>query len=250
MDGGLGQEENAVGDSYYSCANILYHLFDKALKALRWEFQGFSMQLMCCSLYLNVRTAAFLLLLSLLSFPTFLSAQRGEAPVEIRRVQFESEREDWLRVRIELRGNRNPSPTARNDRFVDRVKVTCTLAYQFETGFDFYQAEAELIGMEQNQSTDVSFLLPGFIVERDRIRQEPFAYLIELEVGGETLPLQPEGVSPSIRSNPTAAQSLKTRAAAEAEPNDGILVPVYLAPLMFQEGNDAAGYIRRQPAGR
>lgn len=170
--------------------------------------------------------------------------------MEVRRVQFESEREDWIRVRIELRGNRNPDPTARNDRFVDRIRVSCILAYQFDTGFDFYRSQAELVGIEQNQTAEVSFLLPGVIVERDRIRQDPFAYLIELEVKGEALPLQEAGVSPSIRSNPTAAQSLKSRAATEAERNDGILVPVYLAPPIFQDGNDTTAYIRREPESR
>lgn len=202
---------------------------------------------MCCSLRLIYPGVVFLA--CLLAAPGVVSGQ-GEAPVEVRRVQFQSERDDWLRVSIALRGNRNLAPDARNDRFTDRVKVRCVLAYEREDGFDFYRSELELVAIEQNATEEVSFLLPGILVKRDRLRGEPFAWLVELEVRGRPLPLQEEGISPSIRGNPTAAQSLKNRAELEAGVNDGILIPAYLGPPALLSGNDTTAYIRREPETR
>lgn len=175
---------------------------------------------------------------------------QGAAPVEIRRVNFGTARDSWLQVEIELRGSRNQRPGARNERFVDRVKVYCTLSYQFDDRFDFYTSELELVGLEQNKSAVVSFFLPGILVERDRIRREPFAYLVELEVAGQPLPIQEAGVSANIRNNAAAINSLKSRAELEGEQNLGILIPAYAAPLPLRDAQDMQAYIRVPSASR
>ncbi len=167
--------------------------------------------------------------------------------VEIRRVDFDTVRDDWLQVAIVLRANRNERPDARDSRYVERIRIRCMLSYEREPAgrFDFYTSEAEVVALEQNQDKAVSFYLPGIVVERDRLPDHPFAYLVELEIAGEPQALQANGVSSNIRNNPVAVRSMKSRAESEGVENEGILRPDYLTPESVKNGSDPPAYIRR-----
>lgn len=185
-----------------------------------------------------------ILLIALLLGGQGLSGQEGVL-IDLERVRFERLAEDWLRTEIEIEANRNSA--ASNPRFVSDIRVGLILSLQKKDGsFSFYRSEVEVVALEQNQSATVSFFLPGVILERDDVR-EPFAYLIELSVGGVAQPLTQRSASSNIQSNPQAMASLKSRAEAEGEQTDGILLPEYLAPIAYRNPREAPVYRRRQP---
>lgn len=165
--------------------------------------------------------------------------------IDLERVRFVQMAEDWLRTEIEIEANRNP--TAKNPGYVSEIRVGLILSLQMEDGtFSFYRSDAEVVALEQNDSVTISFLLPGIVLERDEVR-EPFAYLVEIEVAGVPQPLTEESASSNIRSNPRALTSMKSRAEAEAEETDGILIPEYLAPIAYRNQKEPPVYRRRQP---
>ncbi len=197
---------------------------------------------MCCSPWIWIPRV--ILLIALLLGGQGLSGQEGVL-IDLERVRFERLAEDWLRTEIEIEANRNSA--ASNPRFVSDIRVGLILSLQKKDGsFSFYRSEVEVVALEQNQSATVSFFLPGVILERDDVR-EPFAYLIELSVGGVAQPLTQRSASSNIQSNPQAMASLKSRAEAEGEQTDGILLPEYLAPIAYRNPREAPVYRRRQP---
>ena len=183
-----------------------------------------------------------LLLLSLFYSPA-LQAQ-SPALIELEQVRFESLPEDWLKAEVDIQANRNPRQE--NSRFVSAIDVTLTLSFQKANGaFAFYRCSVEIIALEQNETAQVAFYFPGILMERDNLR-EPFAYLVEIEAEGIRQPFTRESASSNIVNNPQAVTSLKSRAEAAAEENDGILLPEYLAPIPFQDVRNPPVYRRRQ----
>lgn len=178
-----------------------------------------------------------------------LSAQTSAAElVEVTEVSFDQVDRDWIAMTITLEAGRNSIPTARSEDFIEDVKVSAILSWQIENGtFDFYTAEVDIIALERREEVDVHFLLPGIIVRRDEIDSEPFAWLVELEVGGNALPITQDKVSESLRS-PAAVESLKNNAQEQAGDNDGLLMPIYLAPpgLIRVDGDRLPAYLRKE----
>lgn len=202
---------------------------------------------MCCSLpWTRLGILRWWILLAVALGGWSGACGQSGALVEVRRLEFEGGGSTRpLVTTVELRAGRNELPGARDARFVDRVKVRLILSIQRpDNQFDFYRAEVELVSMRANETVRIPFSLPGIVVERDRIRGEPFAWLVELEVGGMPLAAQPGWVSANIANNPAAVQSLKTRAENEGKVNDGILVPGYSQGL--DEGN---AYVRPEFTG-
>ncbi|MGJ3243153.1 MAG: hypothetical protein ACFE0O_09390 [Opitutales bacterium] len=167
--------------------------------------------------------------------------------IEVRDVRFEQTREDWIIMRIELRAGRNTLPDARNDRFIDDVLVRAIVSYEApEEGFDFYTAEARIISLETAENRAVYFCLPPEIVERDELRKDPFAWLVELEVLGNTLPIGRDNVSSNI-PNAQAVASFQERAAAAQAETVGIFRPHYLAPPGLVRAEDTPSFYRTEP---
>lgn len=240
---GAGGGRNQVkGKSrYYSSAKELCRFLDNSVKALPAQIRDYSIGRMCCSMRLRL-PGAFLL------FSLFLSpALQAQSPalIELEQVRFESLPDDWLKAEVEVQANRNP--TKENSRFVSEIEITLNLSFQKPNGlFVFYRCSVEIVALEQNETALVAFYFPGILMERDNLR-EPFAYLVEIEAEGMRQPFSRESASANIVNNPQAVTSLKSRAEAAAEENDGILLPEYLAPMQYQDLRNPPIYRRRQP---
>ena len=86
--------------------------------------------------------------------------------IKVDRVDFNSLRDDWVQMEIELSCLGNPSPEARNSRFVENITVKAYLGYVRDASsrqFDYYTAEVEIVIMEQGDDNNVYFYLPGCI---------------------------------------------------------------------------------------
>lgn len=173
------------------------------------------------------------LALSVLCFANLGIAQ-VDSIVEVENIKFKNLQEDWVQMEVSLRANRNTMAEARNERFVDNIKVTGYFAYEVKnspSGFEFYKAEVEVISIEQGKKNNVYFFMPGVVAERDRLPKTPEYYFVSLEVNGQVMRMSKKAYSSKL--NETSIVSMKTRADAEADKNEFVLKPHYSAPLEY-----------------
>lgn len=182
-----------------------------------------------------------------------LFAQSGTDPVAVRRVDFNQVgrgQESWIEMAVTLNGGPGADPAATNPDFNNLVTVRVSLGFQHgrsgEPAFTFYRAQATLVSLERNRDATVSFYLPPEIVRRDRLQREPYAWMIELEVGGQALPGRREHVSRSLNSAEVIA-SFRARVEADAPQTEGQLLPVYLTPF-YGRGSEMPSFVRRSTA--
>ena len=160
----------------------------------------------------------------------FTSSLIANNAVEVDRISFNSLRDDWVQMEIELSCNGNPSPDAKNPSFVENIKVKVYLAYLRDEAtrkYDYYTAEVEIVIMEQHDDRNVYFYLPGPIVERDRLKKEPDFYYAEVSINGELLPPQQSAMSRSIKT-PQILESFVSNADSGSVENEHMLMPIYL----------------------
>ena len=191
----------------------------------------------------------FILLVLSLCISNFAFAQDPAAQVD--NIKFKNLSDDWVEMEVQIKANRNLSPDAKNERFVDNIKVLGYFAYVRDRKartFDFYKAEVEVISIEQGKTENVYFYMPGIVVKRDRLPKEPPYYFVALEINGQVLPIDSRAYSKSTLNDDTI-RSMKTKADAESEPNDFILMPSYNAPLALigARPSKMAPLIRREP---
>lgn len=172
----------------------------------------------------------------LFAFFALISLSSAREPITVKRIDFNSLRDNWTQMEVQLSCAGNPSPEARDPRFVENVKVKVYLAYKLkgkaESGapnFDYYTAEVEIIIMERGDDNNLYFYLPGMIVERDQLPVDPDYYYVEIAIDGDEQAAQKSAMSSSI-SNQTILDSLLSKANSEGADNDHILMPVYYAP--------------------
>ena len=128
----------------------------------------------------------FILLAFLFSVTSTLFAQEA---IKVDRVDFNSLRDNWIQMEVELSCHENPSPEAIDKRFVEKIKVKAYLAYARDASariYDYYTSEVEIIIMERGDDNNVYFYLPGLIVERDKLSTDPEFYYVEISVDGES----------------------------------------------------------------
>lgn len=173
-----------------------------------------------------------LILLALsLGFAGSLFAQ--DAPAQVDNIKFKNLDDDWVEMEVKIKAFKNTASDAKNERFVDNIKVLGYFAYVRDRKartFDFYKAEVEVISIEQGKTENVYFYMPGVVVKRDRLPKEPPYYFVALEINGQVLPIDNRAYSKSTLNDETI-RSMKTKADAESEPNNYILKPSYNAPL-------------------
>ena len=191
----------------------------------------------------------FILLALSLCIANLTFAQDSAAQVD--NIKFKNLSDDWVEMEVQIKANRNLSPDAKNERFVDNIKVLGYFAYVRDRKartFDFYKAEVEVISIEQGKTENVYFYMPGIVVKRDRLPKEPPYYFVALEINGQVLPIDSRAYSKSTLTDDTI-RSMKTKADAESEPNDFILKPSYNAPLglIGARPSKMAPLIRREP---
>ncbi len=173
----------------------------------------------------------FILLALALCFAHSAFAQ--EVPALVDNIKFNNLSDDWVEMEVKIKANRNLSPDAKNERYVDNIKVLGYFAYVRDRKaktFDFYKAEVEVISIEQGKTEHVYFYMPGIVVKRDRLPKTPPYYFVALEINGQVQPIDNRAYSKSTLNDDTI-RSMKAKADAESEPNDFILKPHYNAPL-------------------
>jgi hypothetical protein len=207
----------------------------------------------------------------------------GKSPVYVRSVHFDpvkigGQKNDWIRMQIELQANFNPDTKlpaedksgkrAPNKQWVDRIKVTVTqifkpLSAKDATEFSYYRASATVLTMEVNSSRSLYFYLPGDIVKRDRLKMQPDYYYVQLEVGGTEVPLYNDAGRLSAdmqaavhkqfvnKKDYDGARDLADRGVGA---NAGMLRPQYLVPYAIfdnlPQGSPSPEFIREDSSSR
>ncbi len=174
-----------------------------------------------------------------------LRAQSVEDLLEVRSVEFDQLRNDWVEMVIELDPGENILSDAVNADFIERVRVKVGIAWLTdEEETLFFQSEVEIIALEKNETSFVRFYLPGIIDQiYDLDRPEvPRYYMVELSIDGQTLPMGERNVPKDFAGNAQVLESFRTQLSAQAPANDGILRPSYLVP--FAELDDEPTYFR------
>jgi hypothetical protein len=167
---------------------------------------------------------------------------RHAGEVEVVQVHYETVRGPggrWYAINVELEAK----PSAGNPtRFVDRVKVGLNLGVECSSGasrrFEFYRAEASAVAVEHGRAT-FRFYLPPEIVERDRLSGEARYHFVELSVAGHVVPTGRKHVSASLPTAGALAR-FRSRIAAEAPANDGVLLPQPATPFAVALGGPSA----------
>ncbi len=190
------------------------------------------------------------ILLFCCSLPVFAQT----IPVEVVDIDFNELSDDWVQMAIEIRSNGNPAEDAKNERFVDNIKVLAYIAYESKSEtkkFDFYRAQAEIISIEQGKQKKIHFFMPGVVIDRDHLPKTPPYYFVALELDGRIMPLTKNAYSQGTL-NQDSLRSMKQKADAESKPNDFTLMQHYhvprakLAEARLKE-DDLAPLLIRQP---
>ena len=165
--------------------------------------------------------------LALLSASLLLPAQED---IRVDRVDFNSLRDDWIQMEIELSCEGNSAEEARDKDYVEKIKVKAYLGYTRDASarsFDYYTSEIEILIMEKGDDNNVYFYLPGLIVERDQLKTDPDFYYVELSVNGGAQKPQKVAMSSNI-PNLDILNSFISKADAEGAGNEHVLMPIYL----------------------
>ena len=165
--------------------------------------------------------------LALLSASLMLPAQED---IRVDRVDFNSLRDDWIQMEIELSCEGNSAEEARDKDYVEKIKVKAYLGYIRDASarsFDYYTSEIEILIMEKGDDNNVYFYLPGLIVERDQLKTDPDFYYVELSVNGGAQKPQKVAMSSNI-PNLDILNSFISKADAEGAGNEHVLMPIYL----------------------
>jgi len=191
--------------------------------------------------------------------PCVAVAQNTNSPagadVEVRGVSFANVRppgggDAWLEATVEIGVTANPGAGVYG-RFADRVQATLLLSLRTrDNDFTFFRAGAEAVTLESGRAA-FRFYLPPEVLRREQVNSAPFAYAVEITVGGRPLPADNNAVSSSLRTGDAQRaadllRSFKDRVAQSAPRNDGVMVPQYLSPFNASYGNDTPSFVRHE----
>jgi len=169
----------------------------------------------------------FVSILTFVSASLILTAQED---IRVDRVEFNSLRDDWIQMEIELSCEGNSAEEARDEDYVEKIKVKAYLGYTRDAStrsFDYYTSEIEILIMKKRVDNNVYFYLPGLIVERDNLKTEPDFYYVEVSVNGDAQKPQKGAISSSI-PNQNILDSFISKADSEGADNEHVLMPIYL----------------------
>ena len=175
-------------------------------------------------------------------------ALTAQEAIQVDRVDFNSLRDDWIQVEIELSCDGNPAEDARDKDYVEKIKVKAYLAFTRDESareYDYYTSEAEISIMEKGDDNNVYFYLPGLIVERDQLKTDPDFYYVEVSVNGEPQKPQKTAMSSNI-PNLDILNSFLSKAESEGADNEHLLMPIYLVSgIDLGRVSDLPAFLRR-----
>lgn len=186
------------------------------------------------------------LLLASLAIPALAwAAEVSVYQVDFRLVDQPGRGDSWYRVEVGLDVGHGGPPAERNSRFVDRVKVEAALSFETERadgrGFDFYSSEVSFPALAVGRHV-ARFYLPPEIVERDRLRGEPFAFEIAVsDAGGSDARLASRNLGEAA-----AVERFRSLARESSPVNEGILLPQHLTPFWLSEPDNSPSPVRVQ----
>jgi len=138
-------------------------------------------------------------------------------PVSVEKIEFKRIQQQqialssgmWTRVAVILLGNENPDKKASNDKFIRDVEVTLTLVYRDEKAKNkkspdsllVFKNKARLFAVKVKDKTPVVFYIPFEAAEIYRIKKDPFAYSIEVSVGGSPIELSKDNMKSMLSSS-------------------------------------------------
>jgi len=144
----------------------------------------------------------------------------------------------WMTASMELVPNQNPDPKARNPEFLEEVELSLHLGYEMapdatgKKAFDFYSSKVRIAILKARERVPLSFFLPGYVVERDRLPREPKYWAVEITISGIPQEASPNLVCRDYKT-PQMLKFLPSflgKVAQEGRRTEGILMPQYLAP--------------------
>lgn len=184
-------------------------------------------------------------ILTLLAATLVLPAQED---IRVDRVDFNSLRDDWIQMEIELSCEGNSAEDARDKNYVEKINVKAYLAYTRDASsreYDYYTGEIEIIIMEKGDDNNVYFYLPGLIAERDQLQTDPDFYYVEVSVNGEAQKPQKAAMSSNI-PNLEILNSFISKADSEGADNEHVLMPIYLVSgIDLGRVSDLPAFLRR-----
>jgi len=184
--------------------------------------------------------SCFLLFLLFLFGILTVSAQ--DAPqIEVEDVRFTRVGGNWLAAVITIRADRDPSPDAIDEDYLDDVRLDFYTCYEVDRGADgdelsFYNSSVRMVSLNRRNSYVVAFFLPGVVRDRDDLDTDPLAWVIRMDAGGREIPLTDDQFGGQIGSR-ASYDNFMSKANAEGSANDGIFLPIYLTPVYIV--NDA-----------
>ncbi|MBT4225888.1 MAG: hypothetical protein HOD72_15660 [Opitutae bacterium] len=144
----------------------------------------------------------------------------------------------WSTAFMELVPNQNPDPKARNPEFLEEVELSLHLAYEMapdatgKKAYDFYSSKVRIAILKARERVPLSFFLPGYIVERDRLPREPKYWAVEISISGIPQETSPNLVCRDYKT-PQMLKFLPSflgKVAQEGRRTEGLLMPQYLTP--------------------
>jgi hypothetical protein len=186
--------------------------------------------------------------------PSTATATGKEVPAATvnRRVTFKNNvgGKNASRVEVEVMALANakriedPTAIVPNPDWVDKIKVTVTLAYKTKpktlkargtaapagataldalaTQYITYRASSTIMTLQRNKTGSVFFYLPGELHARDGLGHTPDSYVVDLEVDGTAVTLSKNAVSPDLKTA-EAIDLLKSLADKQSADTAGIL---------------------------
>ena len=194
-----------------------------------------------------LRFTHLLVLLSALQAVVLAQSQE----VEVANVRFTTVRAplgsvgNWLEMDVQVMAR--PLPDAPGP-MVSRVRVNVLLGFELpapagsERRLEHYRAAAECVALEPGR-TSVRFYLPPELVKRDRLRAGPRFWGVELTVAGRPIAPATAAYAPAL-STAEARRLFIAAASADAVRNDGILLPQYLTPFIYEYPRDTPSFVR------
>jgi len=152
---------------------------------------------------------------------------------------------NWLEADVQVLAR--PLPDAPG-AMVPRVRVSVLVGFELpaapggERRIEHFRSEAECVALEAGR-TSVRFYLPPEVVKRDRIRGTPRFWGVELAVAGRALAPSTSAYSATL-STADARRNFIAIGGPDAIRNDGILLPQYLTPFIYEYPRATPSFVR------